>query len=207
MAPPAEETEAASIALLALAGATRDVCTEHQERRTLQLLHTATKHDASLTSSTNDKTSLQSAQPAAAQPAMPATPTMVHNFWHLSTTSVGHGIVFYPVAAVPHVAVAAAPTPARQQGAPASGTKRRADGPAVAASGAKRCRWKGAPKVLQKQGMVLTADGSARFAMAPVVTPRKPSSAAATRCKWKPQQVLQKPGRPAGSESPRSVIG
>ena len=148
----------------------------------------------------------------APQPAPSASPATVRDFWKLCEGQYklvsAHGAVHSAASAVP-LSASAQPSAPR---APAVGAKRKAGEPSAAASaaasGTKRCKWKGPPKVLQQKGMTLA--GSARFSGAGAAllakTPTTPPPA--MRCRWKgPQLLSQGPRRPAsGAESPRSVV-
>lgn len=212
-----KETEEASLALLSLAHIA-ETHPLHAEAKVLTTLRAGVANVRAAPATQAHKPS--PAKVGAARPAPSASAAAVRDFWALCEGQYklvsAHGAVHSHMARATTPAIAS-PQPTAPR-APAAGAKRKAEEPnavavtaAAAASGAKRCRWKGPPKVLQQQGMTLAADGSARFSgpaapLPPVKAPTTPP--AAMRCRWKgPQLLPQGPSRPAsGAESPRSVM-
>ena len=212
---PQEEDKAASFALLALANIASDTHIKHQqhEKRVLQALQPARPRTAA---------PLMCKQPAD-RLALVASATLgqavgVRDFWGLGRAAGHPAVPLAPLPAQPaaplRVALPSA-LPAATTPQAARGAKRARDEPAGAAGGAKRCVWKVPPMVLQKQGMTMAADGSARFHTPATLTRPAPASAPAApspgakRCVWKGPTVLQQSPRPvaAGAESsPRSVV-
>ena len=220
-----KETEEASLALLSLAHIA-ETHTLHAEAKVLATLHAGMANARACPLNEAHKASPSKA--VTGQPSPSASAAAVRDFWKLCEGQYklvsAHGTV-HPAACAAPLAMPASPQPVAAPRAPAAGAKRKAGEPSTAASsaaasGAKRCKWKGT-KVLQQQGMTLAADGSARFSgpaapLPPAKAPTTPPAKAPTtpppvmRCRWKGPQLLPQgpPSRPAasGAESPRSVV-